>query len=316
MTKQTVLVVMAAALVGGAGVAMYMNSAKQNSAVSTQASGDKAIAAPKFLDKQAQGGSPGAQPEVRAVSADIVALLWRSDNLKAFVEKAKQHPEKGGYAYAMSATLYCEGVRIMADRFDQAKQQAAASNKPTANARIAAVEELNRRCQGFTPADTGLAVLREGMARGDVVLAAKERLSQARTQPFDKQVAVAREVAQTRDMQVLQQLMTFASVTDEKTKDSVVYLDGQPYGGLTRQQYYAAADVMLCSFGMDCDSSRNNAVLEACAQQGRCAGSYLSLVQSEFRSKPEQWSQVLQVAQRMTQIVNTGGFEAFAPPRT
>lgn len=67
---------------------------------------------------------------------------------------------------------------------------------------------------------------------------------------------------------------------------------------------------------MDCDSSRNDIVLQACAQQGRCAGSYLSLVQSEFRSKPEQWAKVLEVAQRMTQIVNSGGFEAFAPPRS
>jgi hypothetical protein len=275
----------------------------------------KTYAPPKFSDADhpvsvSTAPTPG-------VSAGIVRLLNESNNLKAFADHAKQHPEQGGLAYAANVTIYCTGVRESVAQLRKQAAKIAASNQATANRRLAAIDELERRCQGFGPNESGIALLHEGIARGDVVLAAKERLAQTRGLPFEQQLPVAKEALALRDPQVIQALMSLGVTSDETSKEPPVnYLDGKPFGGLSPRDYTTAWNVALCSFGWDCVSSRSEQVLEACAAQNRCAANFLDVLRGDYRNDPDRWQQVMNTASRLVSVLGASELEAFAPPST
>jgi hypothetical protein len=255
------------------------------------------------------------RPRGAGVTADIVKRLNESDNIKAFVEYARQHPEQGGLAYASTATIYCTGVRESVAQLRNRAGAIAASNQATANRRLAAIDELERQCQGFGPGDSGIALLHEGISRGDVVLAAKERLAQLRGRPFEEQVLVAKEVASLKDPQVIQALLSFGITTDARSKEPPInYLDGKPFGGLPPRDYVTAWNVALCSFGWDCASARHVSVLEACAREGKCAANFLELLRADYVKHPERWQQVMDTASRLVSVIDASELAAFAPP--
>jgi len=275
---------------------------------------EKQYGPPKFIERPPQPAV--STPAAPGVSADIVRMLANSTNLKAFVEQAKQHPEKGGYAYAMTATSYCSSSREFVARMRSRVQSTGDSSQPTFNQRIAAVEELERRCQGFAPGESAIALYHEGLARGDVVLNTQVRLAEAKSLPFAEQAKVAREAMALRDPQVLSRLASFGAVMDEKLKEPVNYLDGKRFGGLSRRDYYTAWNVALCEFNQECDSPTTGPVLELCATGNRCLANGLELLRDDYRKHPERWQQIEQMAQRIAVIIDTQEVEALAPPVT
>jgi hypothetical protein len=158
---------------------------------------------------------------------------------------------------------------------------------------------------------------RQGLERGDVVLVTVKRVTEAKGRSLDEQVQIAKEALALKDPQVLSQMKSFAAVPSSNPKQgSVSYFDGRPYGGLGAADYYAAWEAAMCSFGKDCTSPREWAVVQACLQEGICVANALELIKSEYANQPARWEKVTALAARITQVVNDGDVQAFLPPKS
>jgi hypothetical protein len=264
----------------------------------------------------------------------LAQQMLTATNLRAFVELAKQHPEKGGVFIAEVAIMDCKQARILTDQKslneiielqvkrypDRAKHVASA---------MAAANQLSARCQGFTNADYEQVKLYsgklgEGRAPDPLVEAMKSEAA-AETNGSKRTFEQRRENLELFSKNGLfGHSVGLTALGRHEGSSYVVYFEGKPWGGMQRDSFLAAqtavnhAAVMknpqsiywltACAYELACDlidtqEKLINLVLDDRATHGR------SKVDKQVLR-----AEMAQLIPKLQRAVAEGDFRAFSPP--
>ncbi|MGB8856921.1 MAG: hypothetical protein WCC58_09665, partial [Burkholderiales bacterium] len=83
----------------------------------------------------------------------LASAFFGSKNLRAFIDMAKQHPEKGGYSYAFLAGRFCLGVNEWRLKGTSQIAPTVAEEPAFTQHRQENLNTLKQMCQGVTTAD-------------------------------------------------------------------------------------------------------------------------------------------------------------------
>lgn len=260
-----------------------------------------------------QAGRPPLGP-----TAWLAHQMAKASDLRVFAEMAKQKPELGGYAYAQTAALMC-GMRDQ-PAMRNAAMLAPLSNKPNVQQRMEAYKRFERRCASFTQEEltNGYSIdfMREARQRGDVVIRAHydwgERFEASARSPSAAQ-AIVEEVLAMRDPLSIDLLQTFSTIT---TKDgqNKAYLDGQLYGGVSKQDFHYAWMLTGCAFS-SCDIDNNSDVLLTCLKTGHCVQDRHALLEWEMSRTTGRFERIMQVHRRLVAAIDNKELAALMPPQ-
>lgn len=146
MRIKQVAIFVAVAAIGGILAYIYPIEAQERSPV-------------KLISTAATPPLPAARPVTQAASApaqpaeDSMAQMFaKTRNMRAFVEYAKQHPEKGGYAYAMKGLEKCYNAKQLTDALPNLPFNQIFPSEAYA-ARQKAFTYLQNLCQGLSKSD-------------------------------------------------------------------------------------------------------------------------------------------------------------------
>ncbi len=238
-------------------------------------------------DRQSQPPGPSSlKPSSRAAdrpSVNMAEAMRSSTNLRAFIEYAKQHPERGGYYYAMKALRFCGVFGKTPERLVDADSMKK-DDHATAQRRQRLIQDQLRACDGVLPSEIGeaysTAMALRALALEDPLFAASHALNAARdsgsAREEDIKVAIG-QVLRLRDPMLLHDVGM--SLSEFRSQDNSYYFDGHWYSGSERLVLEGAWLLVPCSFGLPCGESDLD-VRVACAVQGICASDRRSLVQA------------------------------------
>jgi hypothetical protein len=162
-------------------------------------------------------------------------------NLRAFVEYAKQHPERGGIYFAENAIHYCKQAKVWIDGVqggDVQKFYAERYPGRPINDALAASRKLAARCDGFTEADyasintPGSGALGEGRAVDPLIAAEKKMISDGRKKIYTYEEALAN--AKLFEKYGASNSGAWPFQGSGKDGDRALYFEGQAWGGYTQ----------------------------------------------------------------------------------
>lgn len=106
----------------------------------------------------AQSAASSIAPKDEGSSTTLYARSRTATDLRVFVEAVKREIEKGGAFYANEALLQCRLLRSVELRPEKAaalRRQLTVAADEVAKRRLASLDWLERRCDGFTDAELG-----------------------------------------------------------------------------------------------------------------------------------------------------------------
>jgi hypothetical protein len=255
-------------------------------------------------------------------------------NVRAFVEHAKQYPEKGGIFLAETAVMNCKQAQWVTDKkTHQELLQSQIARHPQrekfAAQALAAADQVSARCQGFTNEDYAnlelySGKLGQGRAPDPAIEAAKALASakQGQVWSFDRAQDVARVLSST-DGFVLGGLNLFAAKDATNPSQSVIYMDGKPLAGYAREALYGA-ELVVNYYQSGLDNPQSIHALVACAFALKCEPldtqeKMIQAVMEENYSrtklnKDTLKAQITELVPKLKHAVDTGDYSAFAPP--
>lgn len=271
---------------------------------------------PSSSAASSSGALNGAQAPKR-LAVQLAHELAKADDLRVFAEAAKQKPELGGFAYAQVAANMCQLRESPA--LQSAGKLAPLSNHPSVHKRIEAYKRFERRCGSFTKEelanDYGVAFMREGRQRGDVIVNAQYALGdrfESTKRSRDGDSALVAEAMMIGDPLILDMLQTFTAVVTKDGKPRS-YLDGVEFGGVPRQDFHYAWMLTGCAFS-NCDLDNNTDVLLACVNNGVCVADRVALLEWELSRQPGRFDRIMQVQRRLVSVIQNREVEALLPP--
>jgi hypothetical protein len=255
--------------------------------------------------------------ETRQKSDSMAAEYRDAADLRIFVEKAKQRPERGGALYAAAALFECSLLRdAQSARLSQLKQQLSTDRGAQAAQRLAALQWLEQRCVGFTTTEVSLAdeaFLREWGQGKDALLALKARVMKANPPDDVQRRQLLTEVLATGEPLLLPLVQGLATAPSDDRGGFATFLDGQPYAGLDAEGFAAAWRLMSCQVTSSC-ALRDSQLMQQCAFDGRCAQSIEAGVRIAAHSTKE-YERIQAVAERLTQVIKGGDPTPLLPPQ-
>lgn len=268
----------------------------------------------------AMGEFPGAEQTLNMPTAQAVASLTvygqmaqeagRARNLRAFVERARKHPEAGGISYALAAIAYCNTWDGLRDERTRLEQEAALSSQPKVHERLLALALAAESCEGFAAGEISIeamyALYGSPAAKHDPIVNMQGRLKSARSD--EERLEVAREILGMRDPLLL---ASAGRMFNPGGADSSSYVDGRRWGGVSHAAYLNAWSLVPCSFGLNCDHA-DVEIAVGCVQYGHCYQDRRERVKA--RLSPQEYADALRLHARLVEIVLTADAEALRPP--
>lgn len=238
----------------------------------------------------------------------MAAELSAATDLRVFAERAKQHPENGGIAYASLAVQQCLMAKNLKTVAGKSWEKSAALDPKHASDRLAALSLYERRCASFT--DTEIRGAQELLKSGEqkdpvVVLRNQIRRQLTDTERLD----LSARIMEMRDPYLLQNMPLLRAPKEGEA----VYLDGKPYGGVERAEFTMAITLLPCAYGTLCDSSHES-VVGQCITTGTCAKDLFELVQRGTSETPGSYERILGIYQRLRDVVAANEVGALARP--
>lgn len=320
MRIKQVAIFAAVAAIGGILAYIYPTEAQERSPV-------------KLISTAATPPLPAARPVTQAASApaqpteDSMAQMFaKTRNMRAFVEYAKQHPEKGGYAYAMKGLQKCRVAKQFTDVLSSLPYDQVYTAEKYAE-RQKAFTDLQYLCQGFSESelsDDGVkSVKEEGIQRNDPFVRLMAR-TEGISSTFDPAGAL-----KTKN-QILQTIFEYKDpllINDYGMRGNTIQIDSHSYFFLNGKRYPFFSDEGLilrtswrlaaCELRGDC-SSTNEDVLMACITAAHCNRSLTDLIRDELMlagDKDGQWFQrAVMYARQIVDAIRRGDLQAFRPP--
>lgn len=320
MRIKQVAIFAAVAAIGGILAYIYPTEAQERSPV-------------KLISTAATPPLPEARPVTQAASApaqpaeDSMAQMFaKTRNMRAFVEYAKQHPEKGGYAYAMKGLEKCYNAKQLTDALPNLPFNQIFPSEAYA-ARQKAFTYLQNLCQGLSKSDFdrggGKSLREEGLEKNDPVVKIMTITSgiSSRKDP---------EGALRAKNQILQAIFTSYDpilISDygirgnaiENNGKSILFLNGKSYlfASEDGQIMFRAWRLAACELGGDC-SATNEYVVMACIMAAHCHQNLADLIKDELDDlgdKDGQWFQrAVMYARQIVDAIRRGDLQAFRPP--
>jgi hypothetical protein len=268
-------------------------------------------------------------------SASLSQQMLLTTSVRAFVEQAKQQPEKGGIYLAETALMNCKQALWLTDQKDHAKviQMRLKSNpelEMNVPKALAAANHLSARCQGFSAEDYAKlelysGKLGDGRAVDPLIEATKKirDLHQSGKEPtFTESLEYAALFAKLNAFEASDGIGAF-SVLDPKSKKNIVYFDGKPWGGYNDDSFKGAQKALFLSTAM----SDQNSIhwLSNCAYNLNCKSLNSQedvineVIQDPYFAKSKVNKEVLkreiaELMPKLKQATNTNNFNAFTPP--
>ncbi|WMW80541.1 hypothetical protein RF679_18160 [Undibacterium cyanobacteriorum] len=260
-----------------------------------------------------------------AINAELSKRFATTQDMRAFAEWAKQHPEIGGFEYAAGAIKTCRDIKAVLGHKDIMKYGTYFSSENYSK-RSAAYEKLKYQCQAYLDSeltDKAMdALVEEARHRGDVyqklsdlfMSARHEKNLQSKNQKFND---LKKQVLDSRDPLLIEQYGPYLNV-ERSGKNARYWLDGVPYEVNTQagSNMMQAWKLVACSFGKRCDEGSAE-VLMACLLTNICANDYQHQVEMELHSIGEggRIPQLTSFAKRLAEIVKGGDYTALEPKR-
>lgn len=256
----------------------------------------------------------------------MAQMFAKTRNMRAFVEYAKQHPEKGGYAYAMKGLQKCRVAKQFTDVLSSLPYDQVYTAEKYAE-RQKAFTDLQYLCQGFSESelsDDGVkSVKEEGIQRNDPFVRLMAR-TEGISSTFDPAGAL-----KTKN-QILQTIFEYKDpllINDYGMRGNTIQIDSHSYFFLNGKRYPFFSDEGLilrtswrlaaCELRGDC-SSTNEDVLMACITAAHCNRSLTDLIRDELMlagDKDGQWFQrAVMYARQIVDAIRRGDLQAFRPP--
>jgi hypothetical protein len=273
--------------------------------------------------------SAGAQAQARVPAAvDMAREFATAGSLRAFVERAKQMPDKGGLMFSRFALVFCENVQstVVDPTIGQWITSPAYKDKyPNPSATLDAMRNLAQRCDGFTEADYAQKdQLQEGRAN-DPLLAAYTRLSsvEGRRLTFEQKKEDLAILLRSAAMPAVELQMLsnpqLPPVYSGGTPWPVVYFNGRPFGGYSAEAFGAAMLAWSIGGGQqggwDSLGGRTLDSLYRCAL-GHCdGGDPLAQALSILAKDPVGKQQATELYSQLAATLRAGNVDAFAPPK-
>lgn len=317
--KQIAIFVVVAAI-GGMLAYLYPTDAQERHPVKLISTGS----APSFPETL-----PATQPvsaPAKPAEDGMAQMFAKTRNMRAFVEYAKQHPEKGGYAYAMKGLQKCRVAKQFTDVFSSFPYDQTYTAEKYAE-RQKAFADLQYMCQGFSESelsDDGVrSVKEEGVQKND---------------PFIKLMVRTEGISSTSDPegalrtknQILQTIFAYKDpllLNDFGMRGNTIQIDSKLYFFLEGKSHPFFSDECLilraswrlaaCELRGDC-SGANEDVLMACITAAHCSRSLTDLIRDELMlagDKDGQWFQrAVMYARQIVDAIRRGDLQAFRPP--
>jgi hypothetical protein len=261
---------------------------------------------------QKDATEPSPRAPVPEASRLFVAMSSAAD-LRVFAEAAKKEP--GGYVYAIRAVNECRTLReAQLPARPAAVAQTQAALDPSLRAQAEALEWLSRRCEGFTNAELGASELKF------LVQTAKERdglfgvlaRAQAPTADSASREASLGDALRSKDPTLISSVAWSMGQLTPKGDSSVVFVDGQPFGGLDAGSFAAAWSLATCSVTGTC-GVRDSQVAQSCAFDGKCTQDAASLALADYR-QADDIAKVRALAAQLEAIIASGDVRRLRPP--
>jgi hypothetical protein len=285
----------------------------------------------KRLDSMPVSNSKTINPTI--IGTNLMQQMLAAKNVRAFVEQAKQQPEKGGVYIAETAVMDCkQAVAITDPKQHQEVIQAQLKLFPNREKNIpqalAAANQLNARCQGFTAEDYKQldlysGKLGEGRAQDPLIVLTKQLMA------IDKKNQNLSLEQRLEHVQVLYSagiLQSLGGVMTLGTSHNglfAVFFEGKPWGGTRRESLLAAQNVVIA---MDTAADQNSFYwLFRCAMELQCETldtqeKAIDLVLQDplyARNTVDKQTfkkEVTELVPRLKQALDSKNFNAFAPP--
>jgi hypothetical protein len=282
----------------------------------------------------AQVAMDGTQSAISTeAKPSLMQQMLTTKNVRAFVEHAKQYPEKGGVYLAETAMMTCKQSRDLTNPTShqevvQAQLKVNPDREKNVPAALAAASQLSARCQGFTEAeyaqlDLYSGKLGEGRAPDPLIVATKKALAAGKrkeVQPYEQRLEYVKLLS---TVDVLEYMGEVMSLGISENGSYAVFFEGKPWGGASNKSMQAAQKVIVTMVTSANDSSIY--WLQNCAYNLQCdtldtPEKAIDLVlQSSFYSNKKTDKQTLrkevtELVPRLKQALDSKNFNAFAPP--
>jgi len=241
------------------------------------------------------------------VNFDPLAELHAANDLRAFSEKAKLHPEQGGIFYAKRAKFQCLTVFDLVrngDKLPPVRSEDLYSQQD-------ALRKLQNLCANFNAYEVEPQEVLMGSNNGDVLqdslLSIQRRLSKAKSN--EERKAPLLELLVKADPELMR--LSLIPVTERGQ-----YFDGEYYPfGASSNIIGEALSLLACDLGERCDST-DFEVVYTCAFQGRCVADRMSLIDLQLKDNPSSQmslDDVRRLKDRILSAINSRNINAFVP---
>jgi len=277
--------------------------------------------------KEVNNDLPKKIEQINPPSENFSLIYAQAKDMRSFISYAKQHPEKGGYGYALKGMQKC---RIAKDFIRNKSSLQYDNSYPSEkfSARQKSFEYLQYLCQGFSDNelsdDAVNSLSKEGILKNDPFISIKQIALSTSTENDPKAILSAKD-------KMLKSIFTYKDpllISDYGMRAGTVktdtgsnfFLNGRSYkfssnDGLIMR---AAWSLAACEMKGDC-SSTNEEVVSACIISARCHNSLTELIKEDLASagdKDGQWYQrAIMYSREIIDAINRGDTQAFRPPQ-
>lgn len=325
--RQFVTIALALSLAGGL-VALFhargasetydRNAADRTSSKSVAQVGTTSPASPATVTAPA----PAQAVEYSSVGR-LASERAKFRDLRAYVEMVKQRPKEGGYFMAFEVAGLCVSFRDFANEARRSGLAAriASTNDPSFAERIATLERMEEACRSFTPEElaslTSIASLRDGVRKGDVTFTYmnvySDRLGHDKKLAEAERLQAIRYLLSTKNPYTLETYPRALSEIPATMKlDAEHYLDGKRNGDGSLDAYFAAWELVGCTYAGLCGKQTDPHVMLACVKDGVCAADRFGLLKAQLPAKD--YADTMRIYARLIEVVQTKDAAALMPP--
>jgi hypothetical protein len=287
----------------------------------------------ELLPAKSKRDAVGSAPEVPVTASPKLRNLAldysQTKNVRAFVALAKQHPELGGYNFAMQALANCgHPTNQYRELGYLPKESQAAFAK-----RKEVTQFWYHRCQSLLDSDVDVLTLeamhKESLEKQDALTQLSERIEKAIAEK--NRVEIRRALNQLFAMKApldtphALYLVARAEASDYSGKyspKSGMWFEGKAHLENDEQIYWTALDLIPCSFGIVCDQY-DMYVAKACIAGAGCYNNRLEYIRNITMAKmfaryPEAaektYQNLIDVQHRIVAAIERGDVDAFMRP--
>jgi len=267
-----------------------------------------------------------AAPQVPALKAraplpsrEFLDAYNSGQNLRALVHKALQHPEWGGFFYAVKVLRQCA-----VQSFAEAKPLAGSGPDSNADPALAlkqaqAADRLAMRCADFLPSEISNGrideIWKSGLARDPLIRATQDFLAvfeKALQSSGDAQARVGalQSILTIGDPMVLQDLGLRLALDVQDGKKGFI-VDGKFYGLDSETDVGTAIYLLPCSQGLKCDAMEFD-TLTRCASGLTCDADRFEYVRKMKESIPGAYDRVMAIYETMAPAVREANAHFFS----